>query len=112
MALGELQMPESGYAKVWLIVFVTALSILSVVFFGIFLADHYVSTDEGEGKWDDVADELDEYGGSVSCNSSTFQVSKDDSVSAESDGLMIHKANGNYVFCPYTSISAVSLKAH
>lgn len=112
MDSNELHSSEFGYAKLSPIVIVTALAVLFATFFGIFLADHYVSSAEDNGSWEGIAEDLDDYGGAVVVNSSTVQVSKDDGVTAESDGLLIHRANGGYAFCPYNLISTVTLKAH
>lgn len=108
----KLHTSDFGYAKLLPIVVITVLAVLFATFFGIFLADHYVSSAEGNGSWEGIAEDLDDYGGAVVVNSSTVQVSKDDGVTSESDGLLIHRTNGSYVFCSYNLISTVTLKAH
>lgn len=113
MNVGEWQMPtEAGYKRTILVIIFTALAVFSAVFLAIFVADNFVSADPDYGGWDDIAGDLDDYGGSLNVNGTNVQVTKDDSVSAEGSGLLIHKANGNYYFCSYDKITSVTIKAH
>lgn len=113
MSVGEWQMPtEAGYKRAILVIIFTALTVFSAVFFAIFVADNFVSAGPDHGGWEDIAGDLDDYGGSLNVNGTNVQVTKDDSVSAEGSGLLIHKANGNYYFCSYDKITSVTIKAH
>lgn len=113
MSVGEWQMPtEAGYKRTILVIVFTALAVFSAVFLAIFVADTFVNSDVDHGAWDEVAEDLDDYGGTLNVNGANVQVTKDDSVSVEDGGLLIRKANGNYYFCSYDKITSVTIKAH
>ena len=113
MSVGEWQMPtEAGYKKAIVVIVFTALAVFSAVFLAIFVADNFVSAEPDHNGWEDVAGELEDYGGTLNVNGSNVQVAKEDSISVEDSGLLIHKANGNYYFCSYDKITSVTVKAH
>ena len=103
---------EIGYRKTILIITFTALAVFSAVFFAIFIADSFINGGSEGSAWDDVAKDLDDYGGTLNVNGSSVQVTKDDSVAVEDTGLLIYKSNGNYYFCSFDKITSVNIKAH
>ena len=93
-------------AKLWLILLGIGITVIVLVLGGAYL---YKSNQPAEG-WDAVAEDLDTHGGTVHCDSSYWQINTNDDVTAEGTGLLVHKANGDYLHLNYSGITTVAIK--